>query len=167
MRLRRTPEVRFLNDDSFARGERVLRLLEMADRERTGEPLAPRASAVVDDEEGFFVLGDDSEDDEDGDAAPEEAAARVDSADDASSRFAAKAARPKAAGNRFLEGLEDDSEDDDEEEGERRFFSADMFPDAQPALEELEARKKAMLWAAQNSKKGGKGKIKRPRAAQP
>ena len=180
--MRLTPEVRFLNDESFVRGERVLRLLERADLER-GTPASSTSDNMNDeyedddddDDEGFLVFDeDDDEDDEEDVDAADEAAARSKSASDSSEasdsgrttdstevivEATTAKGKPKAKVNRFLVGLDDDSDEDDEGV-ERKFFTTEMFPDAQPELENLNFQKKAMQWAEKQGKFGAKGQSK-------
>lgn len=147
MRLRLTPEIRFFNDTSVDRGERVLKLLnrveqgEYADNEASP---SSKGESDEDDDEGFFVL-DDAADMGDVEAA------------------AAEAAVPKV--NRFLVGLDDDSDaEDDGETG--NFFTAEMFPDANPQMEDLQAKQKAALWDSDQGRKGAKKSAAKRKVAQ-
>lgn len=145
IRLRLTPEVRFVNDASIERGERVLELLNRAEKEKRGE-LAPLPIYVPgedhsdsglkdsdeDEDDGFFVLDDEQGSDEE-DSAP-----------------------TKKKANRFLEGVDDDEYDDQQAVG--GFFTADMFPDAHPELEAIELKGKSAEWEAKKGWKGNKYK---------
>jgi hypothetical protein len=136
--LRLTPEIRFFNDTSVDRGERVLALLNRVEQGSESE----ETSGDDDSEDGFFVLG---EDDASDDAAPAEPAV------------------PKV--NRFLVGLDDsDEEEDDGQTG--NFFTAAMFPDANPQMEDLQMAQKAALWDSDQGRKGAKKSAAKRKAAQ-
>ena len=58
------------------------------------------------------------------------------------------------ADNPFLEGVGDSRYDSDyDNEQPSRFFTADMFPDARPEIDELQARKKAEMWKEGRTRK--------------
>jgi hypothetical protein len=109
VRLRLTPEVRFVHDVAVERGERVLALLEdirsgEEDRAENPDETARTGRGAVEGEEGIEREG---------------------------------------SGNPFLEGVGDAEFDSDDEDGSpQSFFSADMFPDATAADEQIAAARK-------------------------
>lgn len=59
---------------------------------------------------------------------------------------AAKATSP------FLEGVGDSDYDSDDDSEEYTFFSADMFPDANPVVDEITAKERQSEWQGQKAK---------------
>lgn len=127
VRLRLTPEIRFVHDEAVERGERVLSLLKKI--ESGDDDVATGSSSQngnVSDEsgEGFWE----------------------DSAAAGSDTVAVKQDNP------FLEGVGDSDFDSDDESEPSSFFSADMFPDANPVLDDIAAQKRQTEWEGQNTK---------------
>jgi hypothetical protein len=139
--LRLTPEVRFLHDDAVDRGERVLSLIAglrdeegLEGEEESSEHEAEDAEIGksledVGSSSGFFEL---------------EALGLADGNDGDSDSKTQKKENP------FLEGV--DEEDFDDMPATSTFFSADMFPDAQPALEMAKIKEKQSDWKGSGSK---------------
>lgn len=158
MQLRLTPEIRILYDDAAERGERVLQLLDSIKEEDEKKAALKRQAA-----------GEDAEEEEE-----EEEEGFLDLDEEASSEDAAEASggdkkKRKGGGtkpNPFLEGVGDPDYDSDAERpgGERPplLLTPNMFPDAYPELDEMQAREKQSAWQRkQDGKKGGKYRIRR------
>lgn len=130
VRLRLTPEIRFVHDEAVERGERVLSLLKKI--ESTDDQVSHAKREAAHQGAGFW----------DGDEHIDQVATPTD--------------------NPFLEGVGDsDYDDSDDDLGSETFFSADMFPDANPVLDDIAAQKRQMEWKGQSKKakykvKGGK-----------
>lgn len=139
VRLRLTPEIRFVHDEAVERGERVLSLLKKIE---SGDAYSGTAQTVQDgaivestfgSRAGFWV-------------------------DTPGGGKSTQAENPK---NPFLEGVGDSDYDSDDESAEATFFSADMFPDANPVLDEIAARERQSEWEGQRTQpryrvKGGR-----------
>eukprot|EP00892_Ulva_mutabilis_P007152 jgi/Ulvmu1/4809/UM020_0094.1 len=127
VRLRLTPEIRFVHDEAVARGERVLSLLKQVE------------SGEVDSSKNMSVQGSvlpATSGDGFWDESPE-------------SRASEGGAVSK---NPFLEGVGDSAYDSDDESEEQTFFSADMFPDANPVVDEISAKERQSEWQGQKAK---------------
>lgn len=185
MRLRLTPEVRILHDVAVERGERVLEILDRLKEEdpdafapenaRGGATSASSSGADSSEQEGNAVLSEeyeeeDDEDDEEGffdesdlSEGQESGAENSDAdepdflvlEDDAVSGTGEKY-------NPFLEGVGDPRYDSDvEQEEPRTFFSSDMFPDADPLLDEIKLKQREDQYVS--SQKSQKRKDRRKR----
>jgi hypothetical protein len=159
VRLRLTPEVRFVYDTAVERGERVLTLLSQmkVDEEvatarlataapMTADATANDGDANSDDDATFIIFGD-----EDDGGGSEEAEESDEEGEETSLG---------------LEGVGDPEWDEDvfREEPLVGGFAADMFQDANPEMEKLEADKKQWQWQqAQANKRKYKKKSTRRR----
>jgi hypothetical protein len=156
VRLRLTPEVRFIHDDAVDRGERVLSLLSRL-RDEEDEELSSGSSSETDGSEAQDASGDAagvSLRSNDGflDLEALGVAEGSTGSEDASER----------EDSPFLEGVGDDEYDDMPQTS--TFFSADMFPDARPELEMAAIKEKGDNW------RGGGKKVamdRRKRYVQP
>lgn len=133
VRLRLTPEVRFVHDEAVERGERVLSLLKKIESGEDESATASSAQINNKSGQGFWE-------------------------DDADVRDESGITRQK---NPFLEGVGDSDYDSEDESEASTFFSADMFPDASPVLDDIAAQKRQTEWKGSNAKtrfrlKGGK-----------
>lgn len=124
VRLRLTPEVRFVHDEAVERGERVLSLLKKI--ESGEDDLATASSAHRNDQSGQGFWEDDADVRDDSGVTQQK--------------------------NPFLEGVGDSDYDSDDEAEASTFFSADMFPDANPVLDDIAAQKRQTEWQGQNTK---------------